>query len=68
MGILVYSLFWLMQDLHHQPYLGTWTRRVLHEPEHQTLNASRPSPNSTSKKDSSTEFNGAPLFSKLLGT
>ena len=35
MGIIVHSLFWVMQDLHHQPYLpnplagksGVWTGR-----------------------------------------
>ena len=23
MGIMVYSLFWVMQDLYHQPYLNS---------------------------------------------
>ena len=24
MGIMVYSLFWVMQDLYHQPYGSLW--------------------------------------------
>ena len=28
MGMMLYCLFWVMQDLHHQLYLGTWTLRV----------------------------------------
>ena len=39
MGIMVYSLLWVMQDLYHQPYLASlWVKRS------QTLNdpASRP--------------------------
>ena len=30
MGIMAYSLLWVMQDLYHQPYLGTWTLRGNH--------------------------------------
>ena len=29
MGNMAYSLQWVMQDLYHQQYLGTWTPRVL---------------------------------------
>ena len=25
MGIMVYSLLWVMQDFVHQPYEGTWS-------------------------------------------
>ena len=25
MGIMASSLLWVMQDLYHQPYVGTWT-------------------------------------------
>ena len=32
MGIMVYSLFWVMQDLYHQPYGHLWlASRGLHE-------------------------------------
>ena len=27
MGVMVYSLLWVMQDLYHQPYLGSGTFR-----------------------------------------
>ena len=29
MGIMVYSLLWVMQDLYHQPYIGTRTNGAL---------------------------------------
>ena len=29
MGVMLYSFFWVMQDLYRQPYLGTWALRVM---------------------------------------